>query len=403
MASSQRGGTGEPRLPGVSVTDLLGDSSAAELFALILTAGPISCGELAQRTGLSPSAVTRQLMPLIDEGFLRETPGTATGPGRPRRLLAVNVEQHLVVGVKIAPEHVFGVLTDMGAQVLARLDAPLDRPTPEAALRCAARLVERLLATVPDAGSRTLGVGVGVSGHVADGICRYSPLLGWSDVDVAGPLAEATGLPVAVENDVNALVVAERWFGAGRDVDSFAVVTVGAGVGCGLLLDGRLYSGISGVAGELGHLPIDPNGPVCRCGNRGCLETIASSSAALRTLVEAGYLDTPDLAAGMSLARNDDGPAGVAARMAFATAGEALGRGIAGLCNLLNLGKIVLAGEGVAAYDLFGPAMTAAVERHAFSVAARDCAIQLDPVTDDLWARGGACLVIRETVRAPLS
>lgn len=403
MTSSPHGEPGEPRLPCVSVTELIGDSSAAELFALILTAGPISRGELAQRSRLSASAVTRLLAPLIDAGFLRETTTVPTRPGRPHRLLAVNVEQHVVVGVKIAPGHVFGVLTDLGAQVLARLDAPLDEPTPAAALGCAARLVEQLLATVPDAQYRTLGVGVGVSGHVANGVCRYSALLDWVDIDVAGPLAEATGLPVAVENDVNALVVAERWFGAGRDVQSFAVVTVGVGVGCGLLLDGRLYSGVSGIAGEIGHLPIDPRGPICRCGNRGCLEAFASTTAVLNSLVESGHLAAPDLAAGVGMARHETGPAGDAARAAFTAAGDALGRGIAGLCNLLNLQKIVLAGEGVAAYDLFGAAMAAAVERHAFSAAARDCVIELDPVTDDLWARGAACLVIRETVRAPLS
>lgn len=394
---------GQSRIPGTSVTDLIGDSSAAELFALILTAGPISRGELAHRSGLSPSAVTRLLAPLIEAGFLREMPGVAAGRGRPHRLLEVDVEQHVVVGIKIAPGHVFGVLTDLGAQVLTRIDAPLQEPTPAAALDCAGQLVARLLAEVPNAEYRTLGVGVGVSGHVAKGICRYSALLDWVDVDVAGPIAEATGLPVAVENDVNALVVAERWFGAGRDVESFAVVTVGAGVGCGLLLDGRLYSGISGIAGELGHLPIDPDGPLCSCGNRGCLESVASSAAVLAVLRASGYLDGGDIEDARFLAHNESGAAGDAARSAFAAAGEALGRALAGLCNLLNLQKIILAGEGAVAYELFGPAMSVAFDRHAFSVAARDCAVELDPVTDDLWARGAACLVIRETVRAPLS
>ena len=248
-----------------------------------------------------------------------------------------------------------------------------------------------------------LGLGVGVSGHVdsAAGICRYSALLDWNKVDVAGPLRERTGLPVVVSNDVNTLVVAERWFGAGRDIDSFAVVTVGPGIGCGLLLDGALYSGATGLAGELGHLPLDPAGPMCSCGRRGCLEALAGDRAVLRHLQDAGVA-CATIGEAVGLGRGDSGTAAIA-RSAFAEAGTALGRGMAGMCNLLNLQKIIVAGEGAVAYDLFGPAMTAAMEAYAFSTAARDCDLHVDPVQHDLWARGAACLVISDAVGAVIS
>ena len=384
---------------------LIGERTRAEIFALVLTAGPVSRTWLAGRLGLSPSTVTRLLAPLVAADYLRESAAEAVGPGRPRRLLRVNTGRHLVVGVKIAPTHVAAVLTDMGARVLRRAELPLSDSSPGTALRAAADLTARLLAETEEAAGGVLGVGVGVGGHVdpVAGVCRRSALLDWDEVDVAGPLSAATGLPVVVNNDVNTLVVAERWFGEGRDVASFAVVTVGTGIGCGLLLDGSLYSGASGMAGELGHLPMDPDGPLCSCGRRGCLEALASSGAVLAQLRRLGVPDCDDIAAAARLARDDEGPHGRAARAAFAAAGDALGRGLAGLCNLLNLEKIIVAGEGAAAHDLFGPAMTAALERHAFSAAARDCTVGIDPVTDDLWARGAACLVIRETVRAPLS
>lgn len=390
------------------VSDLIGENTRAELFALVLTAGPISRGQLAKRLNLSPSAITRLLPPLLEHGFLRESPGIPIGPGRPQRLLHVNTDRHTSVGVKITPTHITGVVTDLGAEVLVHAERPLPEPTPANAVACATGLVAGLLDQIPQAREKTLGLGVGVSGHVdaARGICRYSALLGWENVDIAGPLATETGLPVTVNNDLNTLVVAERWFGQGRDVNSFAVVTVGPGIGCGLLLNGTLYSGASGMAGELGHMPVDPAGPECGCGSRGCLETLASSGAVLRSLRESGHPDCAgisDIADAYRLARTGAGPAGHTARSAFASAGDTLGRGLAGLCNLLNLEKIILAGEGVVAYDLFGPAMHAALEHHAFSVAARDCTIQVDPVTDDRWARGAACLVIRETVRATLS
>lgn len=387
-----------------AVTDLIGERTKAEVFATVLTAGPISRTSLAGRLGLSPSTVTRLLAPLVEAGYLRETVSEATGPGRPRRLLRVDTARHLVLGVKITQTHVSAVLTDMGAEVVGRAELPVPDSSPGTVLTAAARVSLRLLAEAGGAADGVLGIGVGVSGHVDSpaGICRYSALLDWRKVDVAGPLSAATGLPVVVNNDVNTLVVAERWFGGGREVDSFAVVTIGSGIGCGLLLNGSLFSGASGMAGELGHLPLDPDGPRCSCGRRGCLEALASSGAVLARLRRQGVSDLDDIAAAARLARGG-GPRAEAARAAFAAAGDALGRGLAGLCNLLNLEKIIIAGEGVVDHDLFGPAMDAAMERHAFSEAARDCVVGIDPVTDDLWARGAACLVINETVRAALS
>ena len=394
-----------------TVADVIGRTTRAEIFGAVLTAGPITRTALADRLGLSPSSITRLLPPLLDAGYLREQAGAAAGPGRPQRLLSVDVERHLVVGLKIAPTHVAGVVTDLGAQVLARDEVPLDGSAPEMALAASARLARRLLAAFPDAAGRVLGVGVGLGGHVTaqTGVCRYSGILDWHDVDVAGPLAAATGLPVTVGNDVNALVVAERWFGKGRDVESFAVVTTGPGIGCGLLLEGTLYTGSSGLAAEFGHIPLDPAGPACGCGRRGCLEALASSGAILARLRQAG-IEAADIETAAALARSQAPPgtpsgadAARAARAAFAAAGDALGRGLATLCNLVNPTLVIVAGEGVAFHDLLRPALDDALAHHAFSTAGTDCTVQIDLVNDDLWARGAACLVIRETVRATLS
>ncbi|MEV4333078.1 ROK family protein [Streptomyces sp. NPDC049597] len=389
----------------IPFSDLIGEQTRAEIFATVLTAGPISRTGLAQRLGLAPSSVTRMLPPLLEHDYLRETDAQPQGRGRPQRMLQVNADKHIVVGIKIGPAQVSGVVTDMAAKVLARAEAPIADSTPDTALTAAARLTADLLAEAPEAADRVLGIGVGVSGHVDStaGICRYSALLDWNKVDVAGPLSRATGLPVVVNNDVNTLVVAERWFGEGRDIDSFAVVTVGPGIGCGLLLDGTLYAGVSGMAGELGHLPLDPAGPMCSCGRRGCLEALAGERAVLRHIRDGGVPGCATIAEAHELARHGSGAGRAVAAAAFAEAGTALGRGLAGLCNLLNLQKIIIAGEGAVAYDLFGPAMTGALEAYAFSDAARDCTLHVDPVHHDLWARGAACLVIREAVRAPIS
>src|SRR5258705_13709350 len=144
-------------------------------------------------------------------------------------------------------------------------------------------MVDELTSDVAALGGSVTRVGVGVGGHVdtVRGLVRYAPFLEWRDVALAESLSARVGRPVIVENDVNSLTVAEQWFGAGVDVPSFAVVTIGAGVGCGFVVDGALVHGAHGLAGELGHVPIALDGPRCRCGNYGCVETPASDGAIL--------------------------------------------------------------------------------------------------------------------------
>jgi predicted NBD/HSP70 family sugar kinase len=371
----------------------------SRLFAEVLTAGPMSRTELAHRSGLSQSTVTKLINPLVDAGYLVATGEIQAGLGRPRQLLDVAAGRYAAVGVKIAPGTITGVLTDLRAQILARTARPVRRHDPLSALAITASVVTELLAAgrVED-NPKVLGLGAGVGGHVdaRSGRVISCGLLGWTDVDVAGPLSAATGLPVVMDNDVNALAIAERWFGASRGTSDFAIVTVGPGIGCGLLLGGELYTGATGLAGELGHVPVDPDGALCGCGNRGCLETVAADDAVLRAIAAQGG-ECADIDQAVALARGGD----EVARQAFGRMGEMLGRALATVSNLLNPARIVLTGERAAAYDLFGHACENAWRAAAFSAAARDCSLVVEPPDDYVWARGAACMVIREAVAAP--
>jgi len=267
------------------------DTTRGRLFAEILTAGPLSRTQLAQRSGLSQSTVTKVVNPMIGAGFVTETGEQSGSIGRPQRLLEVAANRRAAIGVKIGPGAVTGVLTDLRAQVLDQRTRPLTAGhDPSAVLSAAAAVVWDLLAGHPKAREKLIGVGVGLGGHVsaAEGRVVRSGVLGWTGVEVSAPLAAATGLPTVAANDVDALAVAERWFGAGRGVDGFALVTVGPGVGCGLFLGGELVTGSGGLAGELGHIPMLADGPECTCGNRGCLETLASDDAVLRKIAADG-------------------------------------------------------------------------------------------------------------------
>lgn len=377
------------------------DNTRGRLFAEVLTAGPLSRTQLAQRSGLSQSTVTKVVNPLIDAGFVTETGEQSGALGRPQRLLAVAADRRAAIGVKIGPGAVTGVLTDLRAQVLGRRVRPLTAGhDPSAALSAAAAVVWDLLAGHPGAREKLIGVGVGIGGHVEPdgGRVVRSGVLGWTGVEVSAPLAAAIGVPTVVGNDVDALAVAERWFGAGREADGFALVTVGPGVGCGLFLGGELHTGAAGLAGELGHIPMRADGRLCTCGNRGCLETLAADDAVLRAIAEGGGREYATIEEAVAAARTGD----AVAVGAFEAMGEVLGRALATLCNLVNPGRVVLAGERASAFDLFGDACVRAWRAHAFSTAATDCELIVDETDDSLWARGAACLVIRDAVGADL-
>jgi predicted NBD/HSP70 family sugar kinase len=374
------------------------NATRAQLFTEVLTSGPLSRTELARRTELSASTVTKMVNPLIDAGYIVETGAASSGLGRPRQLLRVAAERYAVLGVKIAPETVTGVIADLEARVMAQRERVLPAPhDPATVIEAAAGVVRDLAGG--DAGRRgkILGVGVGIGGHVDPraGLVVRSGMLGWTGVPLAAPLAAATGLPVVIDNDVNALAIAERWFGAGRGIRSFVLVTVGPGIGSAFLLDGEPLTGATGLAGELGHIPVRPDGAPCRCGNRGCLETVTSDESILRDIAARGGTEYPDIAAAIEQARSGTDPA---AAGAFEAMGTEFGRALATVCNLFNPGRVVLTGERAAAYDLFGPACERAWRSAAFSTAASDCELVVDNADDTLWARGAGCLVIREAV-----
>ncbi|MFF8840246.1 ROK family protein [Streptomyces sp. NPDC015130] len=364
------------------------------VLALLLAEGPLSRVELARRTGLSSTAVTKAARPLIDDGYLYELPPerTAPGAGRPVNPLAVAPDREYFIGLKISVDQLFGAVCDLRAGIRTTAVRPLDTCTPEVVADLAADLVDELLDTEGAFRDRTRHLGVAVNGDVDrdSGRLRHSGLLGWRDVPLAELLSASTGLSVTVENDVRALTVAEHWFGEGIGTGYFALVTIGAGIGSALVVNGRLLRGAYGVAGEVGHLCVDPNGPRCRCGARGCVEAIASTDAilaAVRHDTGNGHLTFDEV---VRMAREGHPAAGGA----FARAGNAIGVGISALVNLVGPERVVVSGEGVDAYDLLGRHIQDAYAAQVFGAASR-CPLSLRPLPWEEWARGGAAVAIQ--------
>jgi glucokinase len=228
-------------------------------------------------------------------------------------------------------------------------------------------------------GSGTLvGVGIGVPGIIdmATGMLRESPNLpGWHDYPVREEIERRLRSRVILENDANAAALGEFWLGAAKDVDSSCMFTLGTGVGGGIILNGRVWHGMTGMAGELGHITVVPGGAPCGCGNRGCVEQYASATAIRRMVKEAvasgqafglerALQQDPELSAAavFNLARAADGPA----QAIFDKVGEALGNVVASFINALNLPMYVIGGGVSSGWDAFAPALMETVKRQSF-------------------------------------
>ncbi|MFF3905763.1 ROK family protein [Streptomyces sp. NPDC001848] len=383
----------------MSLADL--PPAAVMVFQTLLAHGPLSRADIGRRTGLTPGAITKVATPLIADGWIAEA-GRPTGEragGRPATLLAVRPGRARFAGVKVTGDEVIGVLADLTAQPLASQRSALGSRDVGTVVLAIARLVDRLRAEAGVEGADALhGVGVTISGDVdgQTGTVQYSPFLNWRRVPLAQLVESATGTPTVIENDVRALTVAEQWFGAGAGLSSFALVTVGAGIGAGLSIGGRVVSGAHGVAGEIGHLPVGGTDRTCTCGNTGCVEAVASTHAITEQARQA--TGDPELTMGKAVRLAHGGDPAV--RAVFARAGHAMGLALASVANLIGPERIIISGEGVASYDLFADQIRQTFADHAFGAAA-DCDLVVRPLPFEEWARGGAA-VAAQRVFAPV-
>jgi predicted NBD/HSP70 family sugar kinase len=372
---------------------------------LINSHGSISRTDLARLSGLSAATITGITADFIDIGLIFEKEEGDSSGGRRPILLAVNPRGGFTVGLKLTEENVIGALTDLQATVIADHSSRLKTRSPSNAIDTMANVVQELLQVGSIEEDKLLGVGIGMAGivHAAQGVLHHSPIFGWRDVPIKELLQERLGVPVYIDNDVNTLTLTEKWFGAGQGIDHFLTVTIGRGVGLGIVLNGQLYRGAYGGAGEFGHTVIDPDGPPCACGKRGCLETYTSDPGLLRLAAEAAsrgeldvVVDTTD--ALIQLAEGGD----LTVRAIYEQAGNVLGIGLANLINLLSPQLIIISGEGVRAREWIFDAIQNAIAENVMPGLEKGTEIRIDVWDDDAWARGAASLVLKELFESPI-
>ncbi len=366
--------------------------------------GTASRADLARDTGLSRSTVSSLVSDLNDGGFVVELPdeagheasGKARSSGRPGVLLALDPSAGAVLGVDFGHSHLRVALADLSSRVLAerRLEVDVDRAA-ASALDGAVELTRLVLEDSGIARGQLLAAGMGLPGPIdrVTGVVGSSVILpGWAGLRAADELSRRLELSVEVDNDANLGALAEASYGAGRGADDVIYVKMSSGIGAGLILGGRLHRGSTGIAGEMGHVLLDPRGRVCRCGNRGCLETVATGPPLLRLLHET-HGDDITVAGMIDAALAGD----LGCRRVLGDAGRALGRALADLCNHLNPKVIVVGGDLSRAGECLLLGIRESIGRYALPAAAAAVDVRAAVLGERAEVLGALALVIRAT------
>ena len=376
------------------------DVNRTAVLRLIGRDGPIARHEIARQLGISPATVTDVTRGLLEAGLVRAVDRAPSRGGRPAVLLGLVPAAANALGVKIAADHVVGVRVDLDGVVLERFEERFDAAASDAIAQLLAVVRPHVPPPDDDRSPLFLGVGLGVPG-VVDGRAFGrvdSPMLGWRGLAIGDLLQRELDVPVLVDNDVNTLAVAERLYGRGRSVEHFLTVTIGRGVGLGIVLRGEVFRGANGGAGEFGHVTVAEDGPVCECGKRGCLETLVSDPALVRQARQERILDE---SAGIGELQSLANDGGERALTIYARAGATLGRAVAGLVNVLSPELVLVSGEGTQAWPHLAPSFERELRAAVFPPL-RSVGVEVEPWDDEKWALGAAALVLRATfIAAP--
>jgi predicted NBD/HSP70 family sugar kinase len=356
-------------------------------------AGSLTQAEIARSTGLSAATVSNIVRELRDNGTVQVT-STSSG-GRRARSVALSGDAGIVVGVDFGHSHLRVAVGNLAHQVLAEQSEPIDvDASASQGFDRAEQLVARLVESTGIGPDKVLGVGLGVPGpiDVETGALGSTAILpGWSGINPRQEMSDRLGVPVQVDNDANLGALGELVWGGGRGVKDLAYIKVASGVGAGLVIDGRIYRGPGGTAGEIGHITLDESGPVCRCGNRGCLETFTAARYVLE-LLRGSHGDGLTIPKMVQLGREGD----PGCRRVIGDVGRHIGMGVASLCNLLNPSRVVLGGDLAEAGELVLGPIRESVSRYAIPSAAQRLSVVPGSLGPRAEVLGALALVLSE-------
>ncbi|WP_308638310.1 ROK family transcriptional regulator [Paenibacillus silvisoli] len=311
--------------------------NTAIVLEAVLRHAPLSRAQISERTGLNKATVSNLVQDLIDRHLVLDIGQGESSGGRKPYLLMFHARAGYAIGIDLGVNYIRGILTDLEGTVIEELERTLDQHESETvALERLTACIQELKDAMPESPYGLVGIGVGVPGIVNDeGTLLFAPNLSWSIIPLRAILEERFGVPAMIDNEANAGAQGEQKYGAGRGIANQIYVSVGIGIGTGIILNKELYKGTAGFSGELGHLSIEAGGQPCRCGNRGCWELYASENALLTQASPFGYRDLDAL-----LRAAEQGDEKVIAM--FHRIGERLGTGIANIVNVFNPDVVII-------------------------------------------------------------
>ena len=375
-----------------------------QIFERIRAAGLIPRVTLARELDVSPASVTTICAELIEAGLIEEiaAPRDADSPrGRPAVALGVRADAHLVAGMKLSDREHTAVVVDFAGKLIADLAVPRQpgAMTLDALLASIESLLAQVCAKAGIAPRDLSAIGIGVPGFVdvAEGLVHWSSVLHDRAVPLAAAATARIGVPVTIDNDANLVALAELWFGAGRGLSDFAVVTIEHGVGMGFVMNHRIFRGSGRLGMELGHTKVQLDGALCRCGQRGCLEAYIADYALAREATTALNRPASDVLSINTLLESlyDHAKAGNAtARSIFRRAGRYLAVGLSNVVNLFDPELIILSGDRMRYDYLYAAETLAEMEALAINTGRPRPPIEIHAWGDLLWAHGAAALAL---------
>jgi glucokinase-like ROK family protein len=371
------------------------------LLNLLRLRSPLSRADLAKLSGLTRATVSTLVQQLVEDHLVEETGFGKSRPGRPSRLLDLNASGGYAIGADLGVDYLLVVVLDLkGRPIWRKRDIKSERSDAREHVASLAQLIEEGIDAIPPTPLGPLGIGVGVHGLVEypRGHLVFAPNLAWRDVPVADMLAKRFSIPVFVDNEANAGALAETWVGAAREVQNLVYLSIGIGLGTGIVIDGELYRGATGTAGEFGHTTVDAFGPLCGCGNRGCLEVFASERALISDLQPLRF-DSATVAADQVFRAADDGePVAIAA---LRRVGEYLGIGVANVVNTFNPQLVVIGGPMARGGAYLLDPVQHVVEQRALAHPRLSTRVAISQLGESACAIGSGVMVLKELFRAP--
>lgn len=374
------------------------NSIQRQILAAINSAAGLSRTELAQLCSLSKAAISGPVREMLDAGYLLESE-TVNGPGqgRPSVKLMIRPQGAYFIGVSLLQEPAQMALINLNGEIITRAEFALHRD-PQCLAENIAHALPNLLQGQGEIANRLIGMGVTLSGFIDEtqSVCVQSALLGWRNVPLAQLIAQASGLEVFIENDAKALAVSEKRFGQARDLETFTLLSHGAGIGSAHFIAGKLHRGLHGGAGEIAHCTIELNGTPCRCGKRGCLDTIASVNAIMEMAREEN-LSLTSLAELERLAANGS----AAAIRILHRAGSALGLGIAHLIQIIDPSLILIAWQEQTLDGLLATVVQQSIENNVLPGFAGLTPVRTFAINQDTWVRAAASIATHRFFDGP--